>query len=102
MRESAFSSAAWEKLVKERVTADVSLHLLPAGSVRLQVSKLQTSTSMESRSEESSPRSPRSWGLRTWHQLRAISPVHSEWRSRSLSSRRKRKPRSEKEAEAEV
>jgi hypothetical protein len=43
MRETAFSSAAWEKLVKERVTANASLHLLPAGSVRLQVSKLISS-----------------------------------------------------------
>lgn len=40
MRESAFSSAAWEKLVKERITEDASLHVLPAGSVRLQVSEL--------------------------------------------------------------
>ena len=30
-----------------------------------------------------------------WHQPRAISPVPSEWRSRSPSSRRKRKPTSE-------
>ena len=43
MRETPFSSLAWEKLVYERNTGDTSSHVLPAGSVRLQVSKLTRS-----------------------------------------------------------
>ena len=40
MRESPFSSAASEKLSYRRVTAEGSLHVLPEGSVRLQVLKV--------------------------------------------------------------
>ena len=43
MREIAFSSAAWEKLVNDLVTTDASSHVLPGGSVRLQVWKLMWS-----------------------------------------------------------
>jgi hypothetical protein len=37
MREYAFSTAAWEKLVYERSTGDGTLQVLPAGSVTPQV-----------------------------------------------------------------
>jgi hypothetical protein len=40
MREYAFSSAAWEKLVYERSTGDGSLQVLPSGRVMLQSWKL--------------------------------------------------------------
>ena len=43
IRDKAFSSAAWEKLVYERNTGDGSVHLLPAGSVKLQALKLMLS-----------------------------------------------------------
>jgi hypothetical protein len=40
MRDSAFSSAAWEKLVYERRTGAGALQVLPSGSVMLQSWKL--------------------------------------------------------------
>ena len=43
MRETPFSSLAWEKLVYERSTGDASSQVLPAGSVKLQVVKLMWS-----------------------------------------------------------
>ena len=43
IRERAFSFAAWEKLVNDRVPEYTSSHVLPAGIVRLQVSKLMSS-----------------------------------------------------------
>ena len=39
MRESPFSSLAWEKLLYERNTGVGSPHVLPGGSVKLQTSK---------------------------------------------------------------
>jgi hypothetical protein len=39
MRETPFSFAAWEKLAYRRMTGDASVHVLPAGSVRLHVAK---------------------------------------------------------------
>ena len=48
MRESPFSLAACEKLENDRSFGDGSLHLRPAGSVRLQaVNAMRSSPKME-------------------------------------------------------
>jgi hypothetical protein len=43
MRETPFSSLAWEKLVYERSTGDPASHVLPGSNVKLQVVKLTRS-----------------------------------------------------------